>query len=121
MDTIVLNRIELMGSIGVAPEEKSGSQRYWITLEIGADLRRAGASDQLVDTIDYAAVFRICEQLMRSGGFDLLEAFAEELANRLLASFPMAEKVFVEILKPDAPIEGVFDSVGIRVARSRDG
>jgi len=121
MDTIILNRIELMGSIGVAPEEKSDLQRYWITLEIEADLRRAGASDQLMETIDYVVVFKICEQLMRSASFDLLEAFAEELAAQLLTRFPIAEKVLIEVLKPDAPIEGVFDSVGIRIARAKNG
>ena len=121
MDTVVLNRIELYGSIGVAPEEKSGKQCYWITIELDADLRRAGKTDELEDTIDYAAVFRVCEQLMRLEDCDLLEAFAEKLASRLLTRFPLAERVSLEILKPDAPIVGTFDSVGIRIARTRSG
>ena len=121
MDTVVLNRIELYGSIGVALEEKIGKQRYWITIELDADLRRAGETDELEYTIDYAAVFRVCEQLMRSEDCDLLETFADELASRLLTRFPLAERVSLEILKPDAPIEGTFDSVGIRIARTRSG
>ena len=121
MDTVVLNRIELFGSVGVAPEEKSGKQRYWITIELNADLRRAGKTDELEGTIDYAAVFRVCEQLMQSEDCDLLEAFADKLVSQLLTRFPLAERVSLEILKPDAPIEGTFDSVGIRIARSRSG
>ena len=121
MDTVVLNRIELYGSIGVALEEKIGKQRYWITIELDADLRRAGETDELEYTIDYAAVFRVCEQLMRSEDCDLLETFAVKLASRLLTRFPLAERVSLEILKPDAPIEGTFDSVGIRIARTRSG
>ena len=121
MDTVILNRIELMGSIGVAPEEKSSKQRYWITIELDADLRRSGETDQLEDTIDYAEVFKICEQQMQKSSVDLLEAFAEELANRLLGRFSKAERVMVEILKPDAPVEGAFDSMGVRIARRRNG
>ena len=121
MDTVVLNRIELYGSIGVALEEKSGKQRYWITIELDADLRRAGETDELEDTIDYAAVFRVCEQSMRSEDCDLLGTFADKLASLLLTRFPLAERVSLEILKPDAPIEGTFDSVGIRIARTRSG
>ena len=64
MDKIKLNRIELWGSIGVMEEEKSGSQRYWISIEIGADLKPAGLSDQLEDTIDYSSVFDLCDSLM---------------------------------------------------------
>ena len=48
MDTVILNRIELMGSIGVAPEEKSSKQRYWITIELDADLRRSGETLSLI-------------------------------------------------------------------------
>ena len=121
MDKVVLNRIELLGSIGVSPEEKQGKQRYWITIELEADLLRAGKTDELEDTIDYSAVFRVCEQLMRSGKFDLLEAFADKLASQLLAQFTLAERVRLEVLKPDAPIEGAFDSVGIKIARARSG
>ena len=83
MDTVVLNRIELFGSIGVAPEEKSGKQRYWITIELDADLRRAGKTDELESTIDYAAVFRVCEQFMQSEDCDLLEAFDVQATDKL--------------------------------------
>ncbi len=121
MDKIKLNRIELWGSIGVLEEEKARVQRYWISIEIEADLRPAGLSDQLEDTIDYSAVFDLCDSLMEDSKCDLIETFAEELSCRLLQQFVIARSVMIEILKPDAPMSGSFESVGIEIIRTRNG
>ncbi len=121
MDKIKLNRIELLGSIGVLEEEKSGSQRYWISIEIGADLKPAGTTDQLERTIDYSSVYLLCESLMREFACDLVESFAEKLSQQIFERFERAQSVLIEVLKPDAPIEGKFDSVGIEIRRTRDG
>ena len=121
MDKIKLNRIELWGSIGVMEEEKSGSQRYWISIEIGADLKPAGLSDQLKDTIDYSSVFDLCASLMQASNCDLIESFAEELVCRLFQRFAIAQSVTIEVLKPDAPVSGSFESFGIEISRTRDG
>ena len=120
MDKIKLNRIELNGSIGVLETEKAGVQPYWISVEIGLDLSRAGRSDRLEDTIDYAAVYELCREVMDEGGLELLEAYAEKVASALLERFACAKQVSVETLKPEAPIEGVFESVGIEITRTRD-
>lgn len=121
MDKVKLNRIELLGSIGVLEQEKKGTQRYWISIEIGADLRPAGKSDQLERTIDYSSVFELCESLMEESAFDLIETFAEKLSERLFQQFEIARTVVIEVVKPDAPIAGKFDSVGIEIRRTRDG
>lgn len=121
MDKIKLNRIELFGSIGVLEEEKTSSQRYWITVEIGVDLKSAGESDNLELTIDYSVVFLLCKSVMINSDFQLIEAYAESLAKRLFQEFEMAEIVSIEVLKPDAPIRGTFESVGIEVTRTRNG
>lgn len=121
MDKVKLNRIELLGSIGVLEEEKLNTQRYWVSIEIGADLKAAGMNDQLESTIDYASVFQLCETLMMESTCDLIESFAENLSQRLFEHFEIAQSVMIEVLKPDAPIEGKFDSVGIEIRRTRNG
>lgn len=120
MDKVKLNRIELFGSVGVLEEEKIGTQRYWITIEIEADLKPAGQSDELENTIDYSSVYQLCESLMEESTCDLIETFAENLSQRLFQRFEIAQSVMVEVLKPDAPITGKFDSVGIEIMRSRN-
>ena len=121
MDKIKLNRIEVLGLIGVLEEEKVSAQRYWISIEIEADLKPAGLSDQLEDTIDYSSVFDLCDSLMQDSKCDLIETFAEELSCRLFQQFAIAQSVMIEVLKPDAPMSGNFESVGIEIVRTRNG
>ncbi len=120
MDKVVLNRIELQGKIGILEEEKLESQRYWVSLSIGTDLKGAGESDRLEETIDYARVYEIAKTEMEQCDCDLIEGYAEGLAKRILSTFENAGWVTIEVLKPDAPIDGKFDSVGIQITRSRN-
>jgi 7,8-dihydroneopterin aldolase/epimerase/oxygenase len=120
MDKVVLKRIELHGKIGVLEKEKRIAQRYWITIAIGIDLRQAGRSDELDKTIDYSQVFDMAKKLMEGSDCDLLESYAEGLAGRILETFERSEWVTVEALKPDAPIDGSFDAVGIEITRTRN-
>ena len=112
MDKVILNRIELLGKIGVLEEEKRTAQRYWISIAIEADLRTAGQTDRLDETI--------AETLMGTSDCDLIESYAERLAGQILSTFRKANSVTIEVLKPDAPIEGSFDSVGIEITRTRN-
>lgn len=121
MDRIKLNRIELTGSIGALDVEKTSSQRYWVSIEIRVDLSVAGKSDRLEDTIDYADVFAMSESLMRESNCDLVETYADRLARAILERHEIAIEVMIEVLKPDAPIEGNFESVGIEITRTRGG
>ncbi len=122
MDKIRLNRIELMGSIGVLDEEKSNVQPYWISVEIGADLKPAASDDRLDLTIDYSDVFNTCKTLMNELECELIETFAERLIERIFEEYRIADVVSVEVLKPDAPIAGAtFESVGVEITRKRCG
>ncbi len=120
MDKIKLNRIELLGSIGVLDDEKNGVQRYWISIEIEADLKPAGISDQIGETIDYSSVYQLCDSLMRESNCDLIESFAENMSQLLFDRFEIAQVVLIEVLKPDAPMAGKFESVGIEIRRTRN-
>ena len=55
-DKILLSGVHLVCHIGVPDEERAQAQGLILDLEMGVDLRRAGASDRFEDTVDYAAV-----------------------------------------------------------------
>ncbi|MBT3482357.1 MAG: dihydroneopterin aldolase [Opitutales bacterium] len=119
MDKIILNRIELLGKIGVLEEEKRRAQRYLVSIVIRADIKVAGRTDRLGETIDYGHVFEMAKSLMDVSDCELIECYAECLAGQILTTFPKAKSVTVEVLKPDAPIEGSFESVGIEITRTQ--
>ena len=120
LDTVFLEGIELFGYIGVMDEEKQNGQTFYVDVELGADLRAAGKSDILSQTINYAEVFTLAEQLMEEAQCDLIESFAEQLAEEIFAYFDIAQTAKITVRKPEAPIEGRFRSVGVTLYRTRN-
>ena len=53
-DRILLNGMTFYGYHGVRPEEKELGQRFVVDVEMELDLRAAGTSDDLTDTVDYS-------------------------------------------------------------------
>jgi dihydroneopterin aldolase len=120
MDKIFLRGIRFFGRIGYFDHEKESGQAFVLNITIFADLREAGMTDRLDKTIHYGEVFDKAKALMDEARFDLIETYAERLAQLILSDYSLAQKVLVCIDKPNAPIDGDFDSVGVEIERSRD-
>jgi 7,8-dihydroneopterin aldolase/epimerase/oxygenase len=64
-------------------------------------VRKAAATDDLADALDYSAVAQTISSVVRDGRFRLIETAAEWVAERLLADHPVAW-LRLEVLKPIA-------------------
>ncbi|MBA4601272.1 dihydroneopterin aldolase [Thermoactinomyces mirandus] len=118
MDKIFMNRLSFYAYHGTFPEENRLGQRFYVDLELILDLRQAGTTDDLEKTVDYTKVYERVRQEMTETRVKLIERLAEQIARRLLADFPIAE-VMVRITKPNPPIPGHFESVGVEIVRKR--
>ena len=78
-------------------------------------MRRAAASDDLADALDYSAVAEVIAAVVREGKFRLIETAAERVAERLLAAFPVT-RLRLELRKPIA--DGGYTAV-ITIERPR--
>jgi len=101
MDKIFIRDLALRCIIGIYPEERRDKQDVLVNVEMHCDLRRAGRSDALADTVDYKAVKKAILELVERSGFQLIESLAEHIADLALAD-PKVEKVVVTIDKPGA-------------------
>ena len=81
-----------------------------------ADVRRAAATDDLADALDYSAVAAAIATVVRDGRFRLIETAAERVAEHLLAGFPLTS-LRLELRKPIA--DGGYTAV-ITIERSRE-
>lgn len=118
-DRIVLKGLQVFARHGVLPEETKLGQRFALDVTAFLDLRPAGRSDDYKQTVCYDALTRLVLDTVTTKRFYLIEAAAEAVAEALLAAFPPIERVVVEIRKPSAAIDAVFDHVGVVVERSR--
>lgn len=85
------------------------------------DLRRAGQTDDLDASVNYAEVYRCVCAECTARPYNLIEAVAEAIASTLLKRFPPVQAVKVRVKKPQAPLPGHFDYVGVEIARERNG
>lgn len=120
-DCIILQGMRFYGYHGVNPEEKAQGQSYLVDLEAEVDLARPGRTDALDDTVSYTHLYRAIRAIMEGESRNLLERLAQEIADRLLADFPL-EAVTVTVKKPNPPIKGSFiDCAAVRIHRRREG
>lgn len=114
MDIIFIDDLRISTLIGIYPREQALPQTIEISLQIGLSTAGAGASDDIRDTIDYAAVVERIRSDLAAQHFRLLEKLAEHIATLLLHDFG-ARWVQVSVAKP-----GVMGSVrraGVRIER----
>ena len=118
-DRIVLKGLQVFARHGVLPEENKLGQRFALDVTAFLDLSPAGRSDDYKQTVCYDALTRLVLETVTTKRFYLIEAAAEAVAGAILSAFPAVERVAVEIRKPAAAIDAVFDHVGVVIERSR--
>lgn len=101
MDKIFIRDLALRCIIGIYPEERREKQDVVINVEMHADLRKAGRSDDLNDTVDYKSIKKGILKLVERSGFQLIESLAEHIADLALADAKV-QQVTVTIDKPGA-------------------
>jgi len=118
-DHIYLQNMEFECHIGAGDGERADEQVIEVDVDMTVDLKPAGESDDLDKTVDYGAVYRLCQQVAEGRPYRLLEALAERLATEILAVESAVQGVSVTVRKPGVPIDGVLEYAGVRVERSR--
>lgn len=120
-DRLFLSGLVFYGYHGVSPQERESGQPFHLDLTMELDLRPAGFSDRLEDTVDYSTVYRVVREVVEGPSRNLLESVAEELAQRILDAFPVVA-VTIRLTKPNAPIPGAtLAGAGVEVHRRSDG
>jgi len=115
-DRIELRGLRVVGTHGVLPEEQSRAQPFEVDLDLEADLRDAGRSDELADTVDYGGLAERVASVVRSERHALLERLAERIAEAALADGRVRSvTVTVRKLRPPVPVD--LASAGVRVVR----
>lgn len=118
-DTISLRGVSARGRHGVLPSERQNGQRFIVDADLSVDLRSAGRSDALTDTVNYADVAQRIVDEIRGEPVDLIERLAQRIADALLR-IDRVDAVTITVHKPQAPIPVPFTDVAVRVHRTRE-
>jgi len=113
-DCIEIKDLLLRGIVGINDWEREKPQDILVNITLFADLRRAGASDDLADSINYRTLTKkIIEHVEGSARFTV-EALAADIA-RLCLEDPRVLRARVRVEKPGAL--RFARSVGVEIER----
>lgn len=115
-DLVFIKNLSARGIIGIHPWERQEKQEILINAQLFGDLRTAGKTDSIEDTINYQAVAQKILTYIESSHPFTVEALAENLVTLCLEQ-PNVRSVRLRVEKPGAvPFAA---SVGIEIERNR--
>ncbi|MDT5090748.1 MAG: 7,8-dihydroneopterin aldolase/epimerase/oxygenase [Mycobacterium sp.] len=117
-DRIELRGLVVRGHHGVFEHERRDGQDFVVDITVWIDLDRAGASDDLADTLDYGELAKRAADIVGGPAKNLIEAVAAEIAEDIMRD-ERAHAVEVTLHKPNAPIPLAFNDVAVVARRSR--
>lgn len=100
---IRLERVVAYARHGVMPHETLVGNEFYITLEVIFDATQAMKDDQLSGTINYADLYTLIQDEMKTPS-ELIEHVAGRILSRLEREYPMIMEALVEIEKNSPPI-----------------
>jgi len=116
-DKVFIKNLILPCYIGVTSEERLKKQNVIFDIKIFCDLRKAGSSDDINQTVNYFEIKKNVEQSTAKSEFKLLERLAETVAEIVLRNQEvLAVKVAARKEKYSKSPE-----MGIEISRDRKG
>lgn len=117
MDCIKIKKLEVYARHGVMPEENILGQKFVISACLYCDTRKAGKTDDLEESVNYAQVAEWITRETKEKTFALIERLAEYLAEGILKRFSKVQKVDIEVEKPWAPVLLPLETVSVAITR----
>lgn len=119
LDRVTVHGLRGRGRHGVFEREREVGQTFLVDVTLGIDTRKAAATDDLADTVNYGEVSEKIVALIEGEPVNLIETLVARMADMCL-EYPLVEEVEVTLHKPDAPITVPFENVTVTVVRTRE-
>mgnify|MGYP000244683485 FL=1 len=87
MDIIYIRDLKIDTVIGVFDWERQITQTISFDIDMATDIRKAAASDDLADTLDYKAVSKRLIDYVGESDFQLVETLAERVCEIIINEF----------------------------------
>lgn len=118
MDFIEVSGIRCYGYTGYLPEEQVLGQWFEVNLTLGVDLKTAGISDNLDDTLDYRQAIAVVKHHIKTTKVALIEKLTEIIAQDIL-TLPNLSQVRVRLTKINPPIPDFSGQIVVDITRTK--
>ena len=103
---------------GVLEQERIVGNDYEVSVRMSYDMRRAIATDDVANALNYAEVYEVVKRLMMQP-CQLIERVAWRIAVALLDEFPAAKNAEVSLVKLNPPMGADCDGAEIKIKVKR--
>ncbi|MES1913148.1 MAG: hypothetical protein MHM6MM_005366 [Cercozoa sp. M6MM] len=117
LDKVLLQGATFHGRHGSDASENVLGQKFVIDVAAWTTLRPV--NDQLEDTVSYADIWHVCENIVQNKCFNLVESVAEQCVRELFRTLPKVTEIQLRVRKPQVPLPGVVEYSGIEITRRR--
>lgn len=118
VDKILLKNMIFYAHHGYYEAERELGQKFEVDIQLECNLKTAASSDDLKQTINYQAIYKIAKDTFENYKFKLIETVAEKIASKLLKISGISN-VLIRVRKPHVPLNGLLDFVEIEIYRER--
>jgi len=111
---IYLKNVRFHAFHGVSETERTVGSTFVLNLRIAVDVGAGMMSDELLDTINYADIYKIAktEMLVASR---LIEHAAWRIASAVCDAYPQIKYVDLKLMKENPPMGALCDGAGVEI------
>ena len=111
---IVLKGVRFYGFHGVMSQESRVGAHFIVNLRVGYPMDKAMQSDNVGDTLDYAALHDVVRREMDIPSM-LLEHVAGRISNAILKAFPTVTSIDLTLMKENPPMGADCEGAGVEI------
>ncbi len=111
---ISLRNVRFHAFHGVMPQERRVGGDFLVNLRVGYPLEQAMQSDEVSDTLNYAALYEVVKTEMMQPS-NLLEHVAGRIADAVMKRFPQVTSIDLDLTKQNPPMGADCDGAGVEI------
>ena len=111
---IILRNVRFHAFHGVMPQERKVGADFLVNLRVGYPLEQAMQSDEVSDTLNYAALYEVVKTEMMQPS-NLLEHVAGRIADAVVKRFPQVTSIDLDLTKQNPPMGADCDGAGVEI------
>ncbi len=112
--TIEINRLKLFARHGVFEQERELGNKFEVTVHLQYPIDSAMQNDDLNETINYAEVVDLIQEVMASPS-KLLEHVAFRLHSAIINRYPSVTGGSIRVAKLNPPIQAEMQDVTVKI------
>jgi len=105
---------------GALKEEQFIGGKFEADVDMYFNFTEAAANDDLTKTINYDEVYKFINKVIHEKKYYLIETLATIIADNLLKTYSILEKVNVKVRKNNVPVGGIIEHVEAEVEKGRN-